>query len=80
MRRLFLLSLLLTVMAAYARQISPREAVSVASEFLNSRTPATRAAGTPVRVPDGKDLKSVQPYYVFNNTFNSIIHHRYNDS
>ncbi|MDE6577972.1 MAG: C10 family peptidase [Muribaculaceae bacterium] len=66
MRRLLLLSILLTVMTAYARQISPQEAASVASEFINSRTPLTRSADSAVRINENADDSAPQPYYVFN--------------
>lgn len=66
MRKLFLLSILLSVTAAYARQISPQEAASVASEFMNARSVATRTALSPVRVTDRTEEKDAQPYYVFN--------------
>ncbi|MDE5874359.1 MAG: C10 family peptidase, partial [Muribaculaceae bacterium] len=55
-------------MAANARQISPQEAASVASEFLSAKSMTTRAADEPLRVTDSNDLKSEQPYYVFNNS------------
>ncbi|MDE6578039.1 MAG: C10 family peptidase [Muribaculaceae bacterium] len=66
MRRLLLLSILMTVMTAYARQISPQEAASVAADFLNTSGLTTRSAAEPVRVADPENNSQQQPYYVFN--------------
>ncbi|MDE6793094.1 MAG: hypothetical protein K2J48_08440 [Muribaculaceae bacterium] len=45
MRKLLLLSLGLSVLTSYARQISPQEAANAANEFINNQITLTRGGG-----------------------------------
>lgn len=73
MRRFSLLLLICLTAAAHARQITPDEAASIASEFLNL-SPSIQKAGKRVNVrrAQAKDapqsIEENQPYYVFNAT------------
>ncbi|MDE6008150.1 MAG: C10 family peptidase, partial [Muribaculaceae bacterium] len=63
MRKLLLLSLGLSVLTSYARQISPQEAANAANEFINNQITLTRGEFklTPV-----DQSNQPQPYYAFN--------------
>lgn len=68
MRKVFLLSLLLTASAAYSRQISPEEASAVASEFLKTSELQGRVSTTPVKIKGQIGETEASPYHVFNST------------
>ena len=68
MRKLFVISFLALSAIAYGRQISQREALDVASEFLNSSTVLQQVGKRNIQRPYGRDISTdnSQPYYVFN--------------
>ncbi|MDE6026968.1 MAG: C10 family peptidase [Muribaculaceae bacterium] len=66
MRKILLLSLLLTVLTAYSRQISPEEASAVASEFMQISGLQRQISANPVKIKGTNADKESSPYHVFN--------------